>query len=99
MDQKDFAKYLFNYFKNENVIPSSTAIGSLTSSTYLNLNLLNTLDRKTIYENTDKILKEVLQTYQQRTHDSIRETKVRDLDVRPVLKKRFCSMPPFCKDK
>jgi hypothetical protein len=99
MEKKDFVHFLVNYFESQNVIPSPTAIDSLTSSYYLNQSLLDTLDRRTIYKNSEKILKEVLRTYKQRTHDSTRKTKVRDVDVRPVLKRRFCSMPPFCKEK
>jgi hypothetical protein len=99
MEEKAFIKYVFEYFKLQNVATSSTAIDSLTSPSYLNPNLLQTLARSTIYKNADKILDEVMQTYRKRTKGAVQETKVRDVDVRPVLKKRYCSMPPFCKDK
>jgi len=99
MNEKAFIKYISNYLSDKNVVASSTAINSFISPKYLNSNLLANLDSNSIIRNTDKILNEVIQVYEERTAESIRATKVRDLDVRPVLRKRFCSMPPFCKDK
>ncbi len=99
MKEKDFVRYLRELFKERNVVASATALESLTSRSYLNAGLLDSLDQETIRANAEKLLDEVVDAYKRRTETAARRTKVRDLDVRPVLKRRFCSMPPFCRDR
>jgi len=97
MEISEIKKIINKYFYNKNIQVSESAIKTFLSVRYLNMGLLMKMKKEEIEHNFNILLKEVLEKYESRTRYAERKTKVRDIDVKPVLKKKFCSLPPICK--
>jgi hypothetical protein len=111
MNEEDYINYINNYFKKKEIPVSTSAYYALLSRKYLNRELLSTLPEKIIHNNLDILLQDITDQYElrltkfgpyflrklDRSRFSGRKGRIQGMDVLPVLRKRFCRLPPFCK--
>jgi protease II len=96
MDKEKLEAYVNEYLKSKNLTISPSTEATITSPKYLNETLLDDMDAITLKKNLSVLLDETIIQYRERTGSAKRPTKVRDIDVRPVLKRKKCKLPPFC---
>jgi hypothetical protein len=97
MKIEDYQKAVREYFEEKEIPLSESTIEALSSRTYLDHGKLEDMSDSRVRQNLDVLLEDVVQEYEGRTAKARRPTKVRDIDTRPVLRRRFCQLPPFCK--
>jgi len=96
LDKDKLIEFTEDYLTSRNLTVSPSTENVITSSKYLNTALLDSMNRDDLKNNLAILLDEAIENHKVRTSSAKRPTKVRDVDVRPVLKRRFCNLPPFC---
>ncbi len=97
MKLNEFERIIKNFFKKQEIKVSDYAMRVFESKKYLSRELLDTMVDEEIEKNVDVLLVTVSKSFQQRKKAAKRVIKVRDIDVRPVIRREFCRLPPFCK--
>ena len=97
MDRDELLKFANDYFEVKGLTSSPSTNDVLISKKYLNEVYLSEMDTKDVKENVKFLLDEIITEYKGRTSSASKPTKIRDIDARPAIKKKFCSLPPFCK--
>ena len=97
MKMEDYHETVRQYFEEKDIPVSESTIEALSSRNYLNQGRLDEMSNKQIRDSLDVLLDEVVREYEGRTAEARRPTKVRDIDTRPVLRRRFCRLPLFCR--
>ena len=96
MDKYDILEFVHDYFEEKGLTVSPSTSDVLISKKYLNEEHLSEMKPKEIEANLKILLDEIVTEYIERTSSSRKPTKIRDVDARPAVKKKFCSLPPFC---
>ena len=96
MDKNDLLEFANDYFEEKGLTVSPSTSGVLTSGKYLNEKHLSEMKPKEIEANLKILLDEIVTEYKERTSSARKPTKIRDIDARPVIREKFCSLPPFC---
>jgi len=97
MKTTDYIEHVESLLGEKKIDVSNTAIEILQSRKYFSENLLTKMSKKQALENINILLVDIIKTYEKRAEKSKRKLILRDIDVRPVLIKRFCSLPPICR--
>jgi hypothetical protein len=97
MKIEEYQESVRQYFEEKEIPLSESTIEALSSRNFLDKGKLEDMSDPQIRRNLDVLLEDVVQEYEGRTAKAKRPTKVRDIDTRPVLRRRFCKLPPFCK--
>jgi hypothetical protein len=97
MKKNELGEFATDYLRGEGYEVSSSTTSAMSTSSLVNSDLLDKLDDETIRSNTIILLGDTIEAFDDRKEKSPTVRMIRDIDVRPALKKRFCSLPPFCK--
>ncbi|MHA1428595.1 MAG: hypothetical protein ACTSQI_21635 [Candidatus Helarchaeota archaeon] len=97
MDKAEFVEFVIDYLGSKGITVSSSTGEFMEKTRYVNDNLLKEYNENELKNNIRSVLDEAAKRYEERKSTAKRETKLRDIDLKPVVKKRFCSLPPFCK--
>lgn len=95
--RNEFVDFASDHLTKQGYDLSQSASEAFQSSRLVNPKLLETLPEQTVRENTVELLEEIASGFEARRAREPRSRKLRDIDVRPALKRRFCSLPPFCR--
>ena len=99
MKLSEYIKHTQSFFSERDIQVSKTAIKALKNERYLNQNLLEEMSEKDVLKNMKILLDDILKIYKSRAEKTARVRVLRDIDVRPVLKKKYCNLPPLCKNR
>ncbi|MFX0203864.1 MAG: hypothetical protein ACFFCW_47820 [Candidatus Hodarchaeota archaeon] len=99
MKTEEIVKYLKRKLNEQGFLMSKTVTPVLFSNKYLNRQLLKTMTDADVRDNIDILVKDLVSTRKARLRKAFVSGKfvVSNKDIRVVLSKRFCSLPPFCK--
>lgn len=97
MNLREFKKMVKAYLGTKDIEFSKTAINEISSGPYVNRRALKEMSNTRVRKAVRGVLDDSIKEYEQRQKKSSRKVVMRDIDVKPALKKKFCSLPPFCK--
>jgi len=97
MDRDGVVDFIIENLEKKSLTVSPSTVVFLHSTGYINEDLIAKTDQRTIQKNLRELIAEIINTYERRTEEAKRPTKVRDKDVRKAVKIKYCSLPPFCK--
>ena len=97
MTREQLAEFARHYLESRGFEVSGSTPDAIASSRYLNPDHLSTLDDDTIEAGAVVVLSDAIEEFGNRKEKSPTVRKIRDIDLRPALRRRFCTLPPFCK--
>ena len=100
MNTEEIKEYILNYFKNNNIEITDSALGVILHERYLNQEYLEELTDKEIKDGIEPILELTKKNYENRVANrKVEGIKVTKVDIRGAVKSQYGKMPPFAKKK
>jgi hypothetical protein len=97
MTREELAAFARQYLASQGHEVSPSIDSLIATSRSVNPSHFPNLDDDTIRSNAVIVLSETIDEFMGRQRISPTVHKIRDIDLRPAIKRRFCSLPPFCK--
>ena len=100
MNTEEIKEYILNYFKNNTIEITDSALEVITHERYLNQEYLEELSAQEIKDGILPILELTKRNYENRVSNrKITGIKVTKVDIRSAVKSQYGKMPPYAKKK
>ena len=98
MKTSEYKKFIELYFEKNGIEIGNPAMREFLRPSYLNYSELKRMGKNRVENNLKVVLDDVKDGFEKRAKKSKGHVRiVRDIDVKPVLNRYFCGLPPFCR--